>query len=67
MYVEDQVIFQQNGATLHYAKAVRDYLNETYSDRRIGRRGAIEWSVRSPHLSSFTQPVSLEELHDPIH
>ncbi|CAH2092094.1 unnamed protein product [Euphydryas editha] len=28
--------FQQDGCPAHYARAVRDYLNEEYPDRRIG-------------------------------
>lgn len=43
--------FQQDGAPPHFARNVRDYLNEIFPGRWIGRRGAIEWPARSPDLS----------------
>ena len=43
--------FQQDGAHAHYARKVRDYLNQIYVDRWIGRRGLLEWAVRSPDLT----------------
>lgn len=79
-YVEDEVIFQQDGAPPHYAMAVRNYLNEVYPGRWIGRRGTIEWPARSPDFSPLdfflwghikskiyaTEPASLEELRQRI-
>ncbi|XP_066149124.1 uncharacterized protein [Euwallacea fornicatus] len=50
-YHEENPIFQQDGAPPHYAIPVRQFLDETFPDRWIGRRGAIEWSARSPDLS----------------
>lgn len=43
--------FQQDGCPAHYARAVRDYLNEEYPDRWIGRSGSILWPPRSPDLN----------------
>lgn len=43
--------FQQDGAPPHYALIVRDWLNEKFANRWIGRRGPIEWPARSPDLS----------------
>lgn len=43
--------FQQDGAAPHYARNVRNYLNEVFAERWIGRRGPIEWPARSPDLS----------------
>jgi transposase len=43
--------FQQDGAPPHYSVAVRNWLNEKFPDRWIGRRGPIEWPARSPDLS----------------
>ncbi|CAH2013085.1 unnamed protein product, partial [Acanthoscelides obtectus] len=79
-YIANRLIFQQDGAPPHYALRVRQYLDQTFPDRWIGRRGAIEWSKRSPDLSpldSFmwghlkskiyaTQPASSEDLRQRI-
>lgn len=46
-----EVIFQQDGATPHYSREVRNYLNRVYINRWIGRRGVIEWPARSPDLT----------------
>jgi len=43
--------FQQDGAPVHYARKVRDYLNQVFPDRWIGRRGPLEWAARSPDLT----------------
>ena len=59
------VIFQQDGAAPHYAKIVRDYLDEALPLRWCGRgggvggsgdpvnytRGCLEWPARSPDLT----------------
>jgi len=42
--------FQQVGTPAHFATAARDWLNESFP-HRIGRRGHVEWSPRSPELS----------------
>lgn len=47
----EDVIFQQDGAPPHYTLLVRQYLNGTFPERWIGRRGFIEWPARSPDLS----------------
>ena len=39
--------FQQDGAPPHFATVVREYLDETFPERWIGRRGALEWPPRS--------------------
>jgi transcriptional regulator with XRE-family HTH domain len=43
-------IFQQDGAPAHYARSVRNLLDETFTEW-IGRRGPIEWPARSPDLT----------------
>ena len=67
---------QQDGAPSHYAKKVKDYLNQLFLDRWIGRRGPLKWAARSPDLTPcdfflwrflkskvfFTRPQNLEEL-----
>lgn len=47
----DLTWFQQDGAPPHYKRSVRDYLDEVFPERWIGRRGAIEWPPRSPDLT----------------
>ena len=43
--------FQQDGAPAHYGRIVRDWLDTTFPNRWIGRRGPIEWPARSPDLT----------------
>jgi len=43
---------QLDGAAPHYARIVRDFLNERYPHRWIGRHGSIAWLARSPDLTS---------------
>lgn len=71
-----KVWYQQDGAPPHYGRAVRDYLDETFPNRWISRRGAIEWPATSPDLTPldyflwgylkrkiyFTEPNDLEDL-----
>lgn len=78
---EDLLVFQQDGAPPHFALPVRQFLNETFPNRWIGRRGSMmEWPPRSPDLSPLdfflwgylktkiyaTQPESLEDLRQRI-
>lgn len=72
----DHVWFQQDGCSSHYALAVRGFLDRTFPDRWIGRRGPMEWPARSPDLTTLdfflwgylknrvyaTDPVTIEEL-----
>lgn len=44
-------VFQQDGAPPHFALAVRQYLDRTFPERWIGRRGFIEWPARSPDMN----------------
>lgn len=46
----DQIWFQQDGASPHYAILVREWLDENIP-QWIGRRGVIPWPARSPDLS----------------
>lgn len=47
----NNIWFQQDGAPPHYSIAVRNFLNETFPNRWIGRRGPIEWPPRSPDIT----------------
>lgn len=42
---------QQDGAPSHYAHGVCRCLDEILPTRWMGKRGAPEWSARSPHLT----------------
>lgn len=48
---EQNLHFQQDGAPPHYALHVRQWLDQRYPDKWIGRRGALEWPARSPDLT----------------
>lgn len=43
--------FQQDGCPAHYALPVREYLNQEFPNRWIGRSGTISWPARSPDLN----------------
>ena len=48
---QPQVIFQQDGAPPHWGLEVRQFLNDTFPERWIGRDGPIPWSPRSPNIT----------------
>ena len=76
----DKIIFQQDGAPCHYSLAVRQFLNDTFHNKWIGRCGPISWPPRSPDLTPLdffllghvktvvyaSKPRSLEELRGRI-
>lgn len=78
--VDESIWFQQDGAPPHFAVNVRDYLDQTFPDQWIGRRGSIEWPARSPDLSPLdyflwgylkskvyvNRPENLQELSERI-
>ena len=43
--------YQQDGAGPHFANIVKDFLNNFYAGRWIGRAGSINWPPRSPDLT----------------
>ncbi len=47
----DEIVFMQDGAPPHFSRDVRAWLDETFPDRWIGRRGPTEWPPRSPDLT----------------
>ena len=47
------IIFQQDGALPHWGLHVREFLNETFPNRWIGRDGPIPWPPRSPNITSL--------------
>lgn len=44
------VHFQQGGKPSHYNITVHNWPNENFPQRLIERRGAIEWTPKSPDL-----------------
>lgn len=76
----NSLFYQQDGAPAHYRVTVRDYLNDIFPGRWIGRRGPIEWPARSPDLTPldyflwgylkskvyFNRPNSIEVLKERI-
>lgn len=42
---------QNDGCPAHYAQRVREYLNQSFPQRWIGRLGPILWPARSPDLN----------------
>ena len=44
-------IFQHDGASPHWGLHVREFLNETFPNRWIGRDGPIPWPSRSPDIT----------------
>jgi hypothetical protein len=43
--------YQQDGAPAHFQRDVRNYLDNEYPGRWIGRSGPIQWPPRSPDLT----------------
>ena len=48
---QPRVVFQQDGAPPHWGLIVRDFLNETFPNRWIGRNGPTPWPPRSPDIT----------------
>lgn len=49
--VRNNLIFMQDGAAPHWAIRVRNFLNQEWENRWIGRGGPIAWPARSPDLN----------------
>jgi hypothetical protein len=47
----DETFYMHDGAPAHYAQSVRQFLDDTFPDQWIGRRGWIEWPARFPDLT----------------
>ena len=43
--------FQHDGAPPHYTIRVREFLNEIFPNRWLGRGGPVVWPPRSPDLT----------------
>ena len=49
--IQNDILFQQDGAPAHYGREVVNDLNHEFPGRWIDRRGSIEWPPRSPDLN----------------
>lgn len=49
--IRRDMIYQNDGCPAHYARSVRDYFDNTFPNRWIGRNGPILWPARSPDLT----------------
>lgn len=49
--VRQQMWFLQDGAPPHFARLVRQHLNNTFENKWIGRGGPVPWPPRSPDLN----------------
>ena len=49
--ITKKIIFQEDGASAHFAKSIRSWLNEKFDNRWIGRGGSISWAPRSPDMT----------------
>lgn len=77
---EEEVWFQQDGATAHTARRSMEMLRELFPGRLVSSRGDISWPPRSPDLSPCDfflwgylkaevykhRPRTLQELKDVI-
>ena len=48
---QPRVVFQQDRAPPHWGLIVRDFLNETFPNRWIGRNGPTPWPPRSTDIT----------------
>lgn len=51
LYQGEEVYFQQDGAPPHFHRDVRNFLNISFPNKWIGRRGSVEYPPRSPDLT----------------
>ena len=49
--IRNHMWFMQNGTPAHFIRIVREFLNNNYTNRWIGRIGPIAWPARSPDLN----------------
>ena len=47
----NNIVFQQDGAGLHNARVVTNYLNLQFPERWMDRYGPLRWPARSPDLN----------------
>lgn len=45
------IFYQHDGAPAHCGQAIKDWLNNNFPNRWIGRNGPVHWPARSPDLT----------------
>lgn len=53
IFTRHRMWFMHDGAPAHFSLLAREFLNQHYSNRWIGRRGTQSWPPRSPDLNSL--------------
>ena len=53
LIIRSQMYFQHDGAPPHYTRHVREYINESFPNRWLGRGGPVAWPPRSPDLTTL--------------
>ena len=80
IFGDEEIYFQQDGAPPHYHRDVRAYLEATFPNRWIGRRGSVDFPARSPDLTPMdfflwgylkdkvygSKPATVDELKEEI-
>jgi len=51
LMIRSQMYFQHDGAPPHYTRHVREYLNESFRNRWLGRGGPVAWPPTSPDIT----------------
>ena len=61
LMIRSQMYFQHDGAPPHYTRHVRDYLNESFPNRWLGRGGPVACSRLIPDcaVSHVTSPLGI--------
>ncbi|EFN86502.1 hypothetical protein EAI_03479, partial [Harpegnathos saltator] len=47
----ERMIFQHDGAPAHFCRETREFLDQRFPDRWMGRGGPVIWPARSPDLN----------------
>lgn len=55
--VRNRIIFQNDGCPAHYRITVREFLDQHFPNRWVGRSGPILWPARSPDLTPLDYHV----------
>lgn len=53
LFLRNQMWYMHDGAPAHFSILAREYLNEVYENKWIGRGGPQPWPPRSPDLNSL--------------
>lgn len=75
LQIRSRMYFMHDGAPAHFSSTARDYLDDAYPNRWIGRGGPQSWPPRSPdlnpldyffwgHLKSLVYTTPIESIED---